>query len=447
MIRAIDWAAVEPDRPAVVTAAGAMSWRQLQQRTRDLVAQHAGLRRARVAVCLPATGEGLALLGALDELDADAFLLGVETAAESAAAIGGTLGLAAVLHWHDVRGWERLPDVDAGAALPGTGHSTVTILTSGTTGAPKAARHTWDSLMRPVRRGVPPGTWLLCYRPNLYAGLQVVLQALVPGGTLVAPGRDAGEVVRLAAEQAVQFASATPSYWRWLLMFAPREQLARIPLQQVTLGGEVVDQEVLDRLAATFRSARLVHIYATTELGRCFSVTDGKAGFPARFLDQVSSDGIELTVRDGELFVRSANAMQAYDQRSEPAPGGGTVDGWRATGDLVRVDGDRIHFTGRRSDLINVGGNKVQPVFVEQVVLGVPGVQDARVFARRSSLVGQLVACDVVPMAGHDGEAVLAAVKARCDAALQPHERPRFLQLTDHIQLSAAGKKLRTDAR
>ena len=246
----------------------------------------------------------------------------------------------------------------------------------------------------------------------------------------------------------MQFASATPSYWRWLLLFAPGELLARIPLQQVTLGGEVVDQEVLDRLLATFPGARLVHIYATTELGRCFSVTDGNAGFPTRFLDHVSSDGVELAIRDGELFVRSANAMLAYDQRSEQSASAmQQVDGWRATGDLVRQDGERVFFTGRRSELINVGGNKVQPVFVEQVVLAVPGVQDARVFAKRSSLVGQLVACDVVAAAGQDGQAVLAAVKARCDEALQPHERPRFLRLTDHIELSAAGKKLRTDAR
>ena len=193
-------------------------------------------------------------------------------------------------------------------------------MTSGTTGEPKAARHSWDSLTRPVRRQAAsqPPCWLLAFRPQLYAGLQVILQALLNGGTLVVapPQAPPDEVVELMAQAGVEFASATPSYWRRLLMSSDAAMQRRVPLVQITLGGEVVDQSILDQLHETFPAARLVHIYATTELGRCFSVTDGRAGFPRAWLDQTSSDGIALQVRGGELWVRSANAMAGYDSRA-----------------------------------------------------------------------------------------------------------------------------------
>jgi len=446
MRRAIDWGAVEDARPAVVTAARTWTWGALRALAATQTARHADCRGRRVGVVLPATGAAVALLSALDDLAADVFLIAADTDDGAAAALGRALGLAAVLRPADDDAFAPIAGVDGDLALAGGGDGAVTILTSGTTGAPKAARHGWATLARPVRRGGGAGTWLLSYRPHLYAGLQVLLQALVPGGTLVVPGRDAHEVARLAAAHGVQFASATPSWWRWLLLFAEPAELARLELRQITLGGEAVDQEILDRLAARFPGTRLVHVDATTELGRCFSVTDGRAGFPRRFLDAPSTDGVELAVRDGELFVRSANAMRAYDPRSAPSSASPGADGFVPTGDLVSVAGDRCLFIGRAAELLNVGGNKVQPLAVEQVVLGVPGVADVRVYGKRSSLVGQLVACDVVLAAGAARETALAAITARCVERLQPHERPRFLQVVPRIELTAAGKKTRNGA-
>ena len=88
--------------------------------------------------------------------------------------------------------------------------------------------------------------------------------------------------------------------------------------------------------------------------------------------------------------------------------------GWRATGDQVECIGDRCYFVGRRSDHINVGGNKVQPLRVEQVIQTVPGVQDVRVFGKRSSLVGEMVACEFVVKPDFDPDQVKQAILALC---------------------------------
>jgi acyl-CoA synthetase (AMP-forming)/AMP-acid ligase II len=197
---------------------------------------------------------------------------------------------------------------------------------------------------------------------------------------------------------------------------------------------------LLDGLKKVFPRARVVHLYATSELGRCYSVKDGIAGFPAAYLHGQTEDGVWLKLKDGELHVRSANAMLAA---SLPPANDDDESGWFATGDLVEQVGDRCYFVGRRSELINVGGNKVHPLRVEQLVQEVEGVADARVFGKASSLVGQIVACEFVVEPGFSAESVKEAIMNAARERLAPHERPRFVEVTGRIELSEAGKKIR----
>jgi len=394
----------------------------------------------RVGVRLHGEAASFALLAALDALACDVFLFAGDLRDEAAVELGERLRLAAVLDAD--RSHTEVRSLRGEA--PGSGASSLAILTSGTTGAPKAVRHTWTSLLRPIRRRpeLAGSAWLLCYRPHLYAGLQVALQCLATGGRLVIPrpGAEPGEIARAARDAEVRFASATPSWWRRLLLLADPALVSAIPLEQITVGGECADQRTLDWLRRAFPAARLVHIYATTELGRCFSVSDGRAGFPARLLDAPTPDGVELRVESGELVVRSANAMQRYD-----AWGGARGEGgrWFRTGDLVERHGDRMLFVGRRSDLINVGGAKVNPSQVERAIEAVAGVRDSRVFPRPSSLMGQLVACEIAVAPGHEPAHVIAAVHAHCRTVLAPHERPRLVQVVGQVATSPAGKKVR----
>ena len=302
-----------------------------------------------------------------------------------------------------------------------------------------------SSLTRPVRLSgtTCSQTWLLTYRPALYAGLQVFLHCLLNRGTLVLPepGMQVDQLIDLMRRSRVTHVSATPSFCRRLITLGCPSALEELPLEQLTLGGEVSDQLLLDMLRRRFPVTRISHIYATSELGRCFSVRDGRAGFPRAYLRGLTDEGVSLRLEEGELLVRSANSMRG------PALLEGEVErktDWVATGDLVEEVGDRCYFIGRLSELINVGGNKVQPLRVEELVQSVPGVREARVFARPSSLVGQMVACEFVVEPGCDANLVKQEIQQECLLRLAPHERPRFLDTVPSIALSAAGKKIRT---
>ncbi|WP_188261918.1 ANL family adenylate-forming protein [Azospirillum tabaci] len=304
----------------------------------------------------------------------------------------------------------------------------VLLETSGTTGAPKLIRHDFQRLRGRLRGATDPDArWLLAYEPAAFAGLQVILTALAAGATLVsAPGAGAADLARLAVRHAVTHISATPSFWRAFLLALDGDAP---PLAAVTLGGEVADQPLLDRLAERFPTAKHRHIYASTEAGALFAVGDGKAGFPAAWLDG-GIDGVGLRLRDGVLEVSSPRAMLGGD------------GGWLSTGDVVEVRGDRALFAGRLDGRVNVGGIKVSPEVVEQVLLDVPGVRDALVQAAANPVTGHILTALVVPAPGVE-EAVLRAAIRTAVADLPSAARPRLVTMTGSIALGAAGKKTR----
>src|SRR5262245_32755960 len=101
--------------------------------------------------------------------------------------------------------------------------------------------------------------------------------------------------------------------------------------------------------------------------------------------------------------------MRGYDRQQTSC----AAQAWGRTGDLVEFQGDRVVFVGRTSDIINVGGNKVHPLEVERVIRTVAGVADVRVYGKASSIVGQLVACEITPTRGVDPGQLEDAVRER----------------------------------
>ncbi|MCU1595729.1 MAG: acyl--CoA ligase [Frankiales bacterium] len=295
------------------------------------------------------------------------------------------------------------------------------LLTSGTTGEPKRVSTTLGALLRGIRPGVGAGAWGLLYGWNRFAGLQVVLQALASGGHLLVPPRTtvATEQVAFLRDHRCTHLSATPSLYRRLLMVPT---FGDLPLQQVTLGGEIADQRVLSALKRAFPTARLVHIFASTEAGVAFTVRDGLEGFPASLLDS-PPPGVDLAVVEGTLRVR--------------ATGGDWVD----TEDAVDLQGDRYMFLGRRSGVVNVGGANVYPEVLERFLLEQDGVTQAQVSARPSSLLGSLLVADVV--APGEGPGFDKAILAACRAALPRYLVPSKVRLVEALSVNAGGKLTR----
>jgi acyl-CoA synthetase (AMP-forming)/AMP-acid ligase II len=351
-------------------------------------------------------------------------------------------------HWLNAAGISALIEDDLSvrrleSARADRGGFRVLLQTSGTTGAPKLVRHTFAALtgrIRPPRAAGDRARWLLTYEPASYAGLQVVLTALLSGDELVAVSdRSMGALSAAALSSAPTHISGTPTFWRGLLVSAG-PALRQLPLAQITLGGEMADDAILRRLRAEFPSAGITHIYASTEAGALFAVKDGVAGFPRRWLDE-GTEGVRLRLTDGVLEVLSPRRMVEYVTADAPRA---SADGWLTTGDLVSIEGDRAYFRGRVDTVISVGGAKVAPEEVEAVLLAVPGVLEARAFPVPNPVTGNLVGAELVcgPV---DQEAMRRAVLAHAGAVLASYKVPRVVRFVETLTVSASGKKSRRD--
>lgn len=313
------------------------------------------------------------------------------------------------------------------------------VLTTGTTGAPRAARHDWNRVLRAASRiqPAPDQRWLLAYGLHQFAGLQILVHVLGAGATLVVPASsrplDGLEAIR---RHDVRFASATPTWWRFLLAELRSTGGGSLPFVQITLGGEASPESLLEQLAEAFPGARIVHVYAATEVGSTGSVGDGHEGLHTSVLDRGDDADIAMRVTDGELWVRSRVGMLGYYGEPPIDP-----DGWRPTGDLVEIEGDRILFRGRTSEVINVGGVKVHPLPIEDLVERVPGVDVARVYGRPNKMTGAIVAVEAVAAPGIDHEALIDAIRDAC-GDLPAASRPRSIKVVEDIA-THGGKRTR----
>lgn len=311
------------------------------------------------------------------------------------------------------------------------------VLTTGTTGAPRGVRHDWNRLLRGTAR-VAPATgqrWLLAYGLHQFAGLQILLHVFAAGATLVAPApRRPREGLAAMRNHAVTHASATPTYWRFLLAELRADGGPVPQLDQITLGGEAIPAPLLGELARAFPSAAISQIYAASEFGSSSSMRDGRHGLSLDVLDRGDDADVAMKIVDGELWVRSRTGMLGYYGEAPVDP-----DAWRPTGDLVEVVGDRILFRGRTSEVINVGGVKVHPLPIEDRIGSVPGVDVARVFGRPNAMTGAIVAVEVVAAPGSDQAELGAAIRAAC-ADLPAAARPRSIKFVDTV--STAGHKI-----
>ncbi|MEW5681727.1 MAG: class I adenylate-forming enzyme family protein [Pseudomonadota bacterium] len=333
------------------------------------------------------------------------------------------------------------PDIGATPSQPDTYQPTPVevntqwfMATSGTTGTPTWISHSVDSLTRAVKinAGSKVLCWALCYQPTRFAGLQVVLQSLLSGATLAdCSNGDAPERLAKMQQANVNAISATPSLWRQLLMAGDIQSLA---LKQITLGGEIADQSILDTLSTLFPHARLLHIYASTEAGVGFAVADKKAGFPASWLTQGHS-GLAF-----KIDSRQHLWLQPPQRPDSKLAARLDIDGFLDTEDLVDLTAERVYFLGRASGLINVGGNKVAPEQVEQVLLQHPSVVQARVYGKSSSVLGQLVVADVQLTPGCDSKTLKLQLIQHCMTSLARYQVPTQLNFVDNMATNASGK-------
>jgi acyl-coenzyme A synthetase/AMP-(fatty) acid ligase len=149
------------------------------------------------------------------------------------------------------------------------------------------------------------------------------------------------------------------------------------------------------------------HVYASTEFGDICSVSDGRAGIPQKKFSRYTFS------IEGELVVNGV-----------------------LTGDFWDFIDGRFHFRGRRDEIINVGGNKISPIQIEEFAIQ-QGATGARAFAISNALMGSLVGLE------YSGALNEREMALKFRSAFQKFAWPASIKKVDYISITPAGKTKR----
>ncbi|MGI5203769.1 AMP-binding protein [Spirillospora sp. CA-108201] len=469
-----------PDRTALVDERGTLTYAELERRAAALATalggrvgdgkvgilcrNHRGFVEAVLAasrlgndVVLLNTDFSGRQLGQVAEREEIGLLVHDE---EFAPAVGESgFGGRRVVAWTDGDGDEGKGEgtIDSLIAETAPGHlkpervSRVILMTSGTTGTPKGARHDLSAssllpaalshLMRvPVRSGAP-----IVVGPPLFhlLGFAYTTVGLAMGMPLVLARRfDPRQVLDTIADHRAEALVAVPVMLQRVLDVdgAPPTPT----LRAVVCGGAALHPHLSEAFMDAFGDV-LVNVYGATETGWATIATPGDlraapgtVGRPSFRLTikVLGEDGRELPAGEtGEVYTGGGLRFAGY------TGGGGRRmrDGLTGSGDLGHFDAaGRLFIDGRADDMIVSGGENVFPGEVENLLGGHPDVAEASVAGVDDERFGQRLAAHVVR---NPGAAVTEDdLKEYVRAHLARYKVPREIRFVRELPRTSTGK-------
>jgi acyl-CoA synthetase (AMP-forming)/AMP-acid ligase II len=349
-------------------------------------------------------------------------------------------------------GGEARTDADLAALL----------YTSGSTGEPKGVMLSHANMVAAVRAvnaylRLDSGDVIYSALPlSSSYGLYQLVSALCLGATVVLDRSfafPARSLALLAAEGATVFAGV-PTMYAWISA-APALQAHDLSrLRILTSAAASLPLEHARRVRERLPQARLFVMYGQTECKRItyldpddFERKPGSVGrgMPFQQLRVVDEAGVPVPAGGiGELVVRGPHVMQGYWRKPDASAHKlrlvhGDAAPWLHTDDLFRIDEDGyLFFVGRKDDILKVGGNKVSPREIEEVLCQIEGVREAAVIGMPDAAWGEAAKAYLVLREG----ATLGAedVTRFCSSRLRGFMVPKAVVFVRDLPKTESGK-------
>lgn len=303
--------------------------------------------------------------------------------------------------------------------LPG-----LVLFTSGSSGEPKAALHDFSKLLAKfsVKRKALRAINFLLF--DHWGGLNTLFHILSNGGTVVIlENRKPEHVCELIEKYKVELLPVSPTFLNILILSRAYERYNMGSLKTISYGTEPMPESLLNLLNKLFPDVRLQQTYGLIELGVMRSKSESNGSLWVK----IGGEGFQARVVDGILQIKSDSAMIAYLNAESPF----TIDGWFVTGDLVEVKGEYFKILGRKSEIINVGGEKVFPQEVENIILEIPEVADVIVYGEDNRLTGKIVCAKISYNGYEENNEIIKRIKAHCRLKLEAFKVPVKIEVSD----------------
>jgi acyl-CoA synthetase (AMP-forming)/AMP-acid ligase II len=345
----------------------------------------------------------------------------------------------------------------------------IVLFTSGTTSKPKAVELSHGNLTSYITGTVEfdsaqaADAALICVPPYHIAGVNAAMSNLYAGRKMVYLNRfDAGDWVRLVAQEGVTTATVVPTMLDRIVMELEQRPTQLPTLRNLAYGGSKVALPLVRKALELLPDVGFVNAYGLTETSSTIAVLTPddhrhSHGNPdelvAKRLASVGQPvpGIEVQIRDedgtvlgpgqpGELYVRGEQVSGKYT-------GVGSVlddEGWFPTRDIATLDdAGYLFITGRSDDTIIRGGENIAPAELEDVLVEHPHVREVAVVGVEDAQWGQAIVAVVVPAPGIEADP--DELREHVRKALRGSRTPDRVVFRDELPVNATGKVLRRE--
>jgi long-chain acyl-CoA synthetase len=177
--------------------------------------------------------------------------------------------------------------------------------------------------------------------------------------------------------------------------------------------------------------------YTQTRIGSCGTGMDDAK------IKVVDEDGNSMpSGQQGELCIRGTCVTRGYLNKPDATTEAFDAEGWFYSGDIAYIDADGFaYIVDRKKDMINVGGEKVFPSEVEDMMLAHPKIKDLVIVGIPDDLKGEAPKAFIQIQ---DGEtATEQEIRAYCKTEMAPYKVPVAVEFIEEVPRSASGKALR----
>lgn len=316
------------------------------------------------------------------------------------------------------------------------GHPGLVLFTSGTSGEPKAAVHDFVALLKKFKTRSKALRTINFLLFDHWGGLNTMFHILSNGGIVLATkDRSPENVCKLIERYKIELLPASPTFLNLLLLSGAYENYNLSSLIIISYGTEPMPESTLKRLKIVFPEVKLLQTYGLIELG----VMRSKSEKDDSLWVKIGGEGYETRIVDGILQIKAESAMLGYLNAPRPF----TEDGWFVTGDEVIQKGDYIKILGRRSEIINVGGEKVYPQEVENIIQKMDNVAEITVYGEKNPIMGAIVCAKISLINNEDIKDFTIRLKKYCSKKIQNYKIPVKIRFAKEKQYSERFKKVR----
>lgn len=316
-------------------------------------------------------------------------------------------------------------------------HPGLVLFTSGTSGEPKGAVHDFSKLLEKFyipRKSLRTVNFLLF---DHWGGLNTLFHTLSNGGVvLTIRDRNPESVCAFIEKHGIELLPASPTFLNLMLISEAYKNHDLSSLKLITYGTEPMPLSTLEKLKKTFPGLKLQQTYGLIELG----VLRSKSKSDDSLWVKVGGEGYELRVVNDLLEIKAEAAMLGYLNAPSPF----TEDGWFMTGDQVEVEGEYLKILGRKSEIINVGGEKVYPQEVESVIQELDNVAEVTVYGEKNAIIGNIVCAKVRLLKEENPKQFATRLKIYCKQKMQSFKVPVKVIINNEEQFSDRYKKKRS---